>query len=78
MIFAVSEPPQYIVAPPTGGKMGDMGFVIRDEFQTLKITGQTALHKKSELVISGYHYGKKLRKKPRKGLYGQFSGHISH
>jgi hypothetical protein len=27
MIFAVSEPPQYFVVPPTGGKTGDMAHI---------------------------------------------------
>jgi hypothetical protein len=41
MIFTASEPPQYIVVPPIGGKMRDM-FTYRNKYKTIKITVQTA------------------------------------
>jgi hypothetical protein len=62
MIFAFSGPPQYTVVLFTGGKMGDIGFVYRNKFKTVKITGQTAFLKKSEFVLPAYRYSNNYEK----------------
>ena len=51
MIFATSEPPQYMVVSPTDRELKDR-FVYRNKYLTIKTSIQTAFLEKCEYLLS--------------------------
>jgi len=54
MIFAASEPPQYMVVSPTDRELKDR-FVYRNKYLTIKTSIQTAFLEKCEYSLSAIY-----------------------
>ena len=54
MIFAASEPPQYMVVSPTDRELKDR-FVYRNKYLTIKTSIQTAFLEKCEYLLSAMY-----------------------